>query len=72
MTATTIKRTNINLETELLEAAAATLGTTGTTDTVHAALRAVVDRAARQRLAARDFADLTPDALVALRAPRQP
>ncbi len=45
------------------------LGTVQTTETVHAALREVVDRAARQRLAAHDFADLTPATLAALRSP---
>jgi Arc/MetJ family transcription regulator len=66
---TKIKRTNINLDTELLDAAAAVLGTARTIDTVHAALRDVVDRAARERLARRDFADLTPGALERLRRP---
>ena len=36
---TTIRRTNINLDRELVDAAAAVLGTARTTDTVHAALR---------------------------------
>jgi Arc/MetJ family transcription regulator len=67
---TTIKRTNINLDTELVNAAAVVLGTARTTDTVHAALRDVVDRASRERLARRDFADLTPPALDQLRRPR--
>lgn len=66
-----IRRTNINLDTQLVDAAAAVLGTTRTTDTVHAALRAVIDRAARERLAQRDFADLTFDVLQQLRRPRQ-
>lgn len=65
-----IKRTNINLEADLVDAAALVLGTTRTTDTVHAALRAVVNRDARGRLAQRDFPDLTPEALGALRASR--
>jgi Arc/MetJ family transcription regulator len=68
MARTAIKRTNINLETDLVDAAAHVLGTSRTTDTVHAALRAVVDRDARARLARRDFPDLTPQALEALRA----
>jgi Arc/MetJ family transcription regulator len=67
-----IKRTNINLDVELVEAAAAALGTARTSDTVHAALREVVDRAARERLARRDFPDLTPSVLEQLRRPRQP
>jgi Arc/MetJ family transcription regulator len=68
---TTIRRTNINLDRELVEAAAAVLGTVQTTETVHAALREVVDRAARQRLAGRGFADLTPAALEEMRRPRK-
>jgi Arc/MetJ family transcription regulator len=65
------KRTNINLDRHLVDAAAAVLGTVQTTETVHAALREVVDRAARQRLAERDFAALTPAALAMLRRPRK-
>jgi Arc/MetJ family transcription regulator len=68
---TKIRRTNINLDAELVDAAAAVLGTARTTDTVHAALRAVIDRAARERLARRDFAELTPAVLEQLRQPRQ-
>lgn len=68
----TIKRTNINLDTELVNAAAAVLGTVRTTDTVHAALREVVARSARERLTRRDYADLTPAALDQLRHARQP
>jgi Arc/MetJ family transcription regulator len=70
VTTRTIKRTNINLDTELVEAAGAVLGTSRTTETVNAALRAVVDRAARQRLAGRDFPDLTPPVLEKMRRPR--
>lgn len=68
---TTVKRTNINLDKELVQAAAAVLGTARTTDTVHAALREVVDRAARERLARRDLVDLTPIALEHMRRPRK-
>ena len=68
---TKIRRTNINLDTELVDAAAAVLGTERTTDTVHAALHAVIDRAARERLATRDFDDLTPGVLEQVRRPRQ-
>jgi Arc/MetJ family transcription regulator len=63
-----IKRTNINLDAELVAAAAAQLGTRGNTDTVHAAMRDVVARARRRALAERDFGDLTPDALAELRS----
>ncbi len=68
---TRTRRTNINLDTELVDAAAAVLGTARTTDTVHAALSAVIDRAARERLARRDLADLTPGVLEQLRSPPQ-
>jgi Arc/MetJ family transcription regulator len=71
MSDTKIRRTNINLDTELVGAAAAVLGTERITDTVHAALRAVIDRAARERLATREFDDLTPDVLEQLRRLRQ-
>jgi Arc/MetJ family transcription regulator len=71
VTQRTTKRTNINLETDLVEAASHVLGTSRTTDTVHAALREVVDRDARARLARRDFADLTPEVLDELRATRR-
>ena len=67
-----MRRTNINLDTDLVDAAAAVLGTARTTDTVHAALRDVVGRAARERLARRDYADLTPSALEQMRHARLP
>jgi Arc/MetJ family transcription regulator len=67
---TKIRRTNINLDTGLVDAAATVLGTVRTTDTVHAALRAVIDSAARERLAQRDFTDLTPDVLEQVRRSR--
>jgi Arc/MetJ family transcription regulator len=72
MVRTAIKRTNINLETDLVDAAAHVLGTSRTTDTVHAALRAVVDCDTRARLARRDFPDLTPEVLNELRVSEQP
>jgi hypothetical protein len=52
---------------ELVEQAAIQLGTRRTTDTVHETLRDVVARARRTRLAQRDFEDLTPEALDAMR-----
>ncbi len=64
-----VRRTNINLDIDLVDQAAAELGTARTTDTVHAALRDVVARARRARLARRDFADLTPDAVEEMRRP---
>lgn len=65
-----VKRTNINLDWELTQEAAAELGTTRITDTVHAALRETVARSRRRHLAARDLPDLTPESLAELRAPR--
>lgn len=67
MARTAIRRTNINLEADLVDVAAHVLGTSRTTDTVHAALREVVDRHARASLVRRDFPDLTPEALDELR-----
>jgi Arc/MetJ family transcription regulator len=64
-----VKRTNINLDMELVEQAAHELGTGRTTETVHAALRDVVARARRARLAQRDFGDLTPEVLEQVRRP---
>jgi Arc/MetJ family transcription regulator len=71
VTSTSIKRTNINLDKDLVDAAAAVLGTAQTTETVHAALREVVARASRQRLAERDFPNLTPVALDDMRRARK-
>jgi Arc/MetJ family transcription regulator len=64
-----VKRTNINLDMDLVDEAAHELGTQRTTDTVHQALREVIARARRARLARRDFEDLTPEALEAMRRP---
>lgn len=68
---TVVKRTNINLDMELVQQAAQELGTQRTTDTVHEALRDVIARARRTRLAQRDFEDLTPESLEALRSARR-
>ena len=62
-----MKRTNINLDMDLVDRAARELGTSRTTDTVHEALREVISRARRSRLAKRNFEDLTPESLEALR-----
>jgi len=64
-----IRRTNINLDMDLVDRAAAELGTRRTTDTVHEALRDVVARPRRARLAQRDFEDLAPDAVAEMRRP---
>ena len=68
-----IKRTNINLDTQLVGEAADLLGTTRMSDTVHAAMRDVVAREHRRRLAERDlFGDMTAAELDAMRRPRAP
>ena len=64
---TVVRRTNINLDLDLVEHAARELGTKRTTDTIHAALRYVVARGRRARLAEREFEELTPEALEAMR-----
>jgi Arc/MetJ family transcription regulator len=66
-----VKRTNINLDMDLVQQAARALGTRRTTDTVHEALRDVIARARRTRLAQRDLEDLTPESLEAMRRPRR-
>ena len=66
-----IKRTNINLDTHLVDEAASLLGTTRISDTVHAAMRDVVAREHRRRLAQRDlFDDTRPAEFDAMRQPR--
>lgn len=64
------KHTTLDLDQDLVREAAVALGTSRTTDTVHAALAEVVARRRRAVLARLDFPDLTPDALAAMRAPR--
>ena len=63
--------TTLDLDRDLLRDAAEALGTTRTTDTVHAALRDVVARRRRAWLAHRDFSDLGA-ALPDLRVPGPP
>ena len=50
--------TTLDLDRDLLRDAAEALGTTRTTETVHAALREVVARRRRVWLARRDFSEL--------------
>jgi len=61
--------TTLDLDRELLAQAAEALGTTHTTETVHAALREVVARRKRAWLARRDFSELE-ELLPEIRAPR--
>lgn len=64
------KHTTIDLDLDLVREAAASLGTTRTTDTVHAALAEVVARRRRAALARMDLPDLTPEALEEMRSTR--
>ncbi|MEO5743669.1 MAG: type II toxin-antitoxin system VapB family antitoxin [Terracoccus sp.] len=61
--------TTLDLDRSLLDEAAEALGTSRTTETVHAALRDVVARQRRARLARRDFSNLET-LLPEMRAPR--
>lgn len=63
--------TTLDLDRDLLAQAAAALGTTRTTQTVHAALRDVVARRQRRWLAERDFSELDT-LLPSMRSPRLP
>ena len=57
------KRTNMNIDMQLVEKAAEILGTKTTTATVHAALDEVVKAELRRRLADDDLPGLTPEAM---------
>ncbi len=48
----------MNVDLDLVREAQEVLGTQGTTETVHAALREIVRRRRLERLAQRDFSDL--------------
>ena len=65
----TVRRTSLNLDFGLVEEARSALGTKGTTETVHAALREIVLRDRRRRLLERDFSMLTPELIEELRRP---
>jgi Arc/MetJ family transcription regulator len=65
-----VKRTTINLDSELVAQAREALQARNTTDTVHAALREVVRRDRLRRLAEWDFGGMTLDDLREMRRPR--
>jgi hypothetical protein len=65
-------RTTVILDLDLVHDAGAVLGTERTTDTLHAALRDVVQRERRERLTRLDFPDLTLDGLDRQRSVRRP
>ena len=64
------RHTTLDLDEDLLRDASIALGTSRTTDTVHAALRDVIARRRRAKIARHAFADLTPDTLAEMRRPR--
>ncbi len=57
-----VTKTALNIDREKVELAAAVLGTTGTTETIDAALSEIIARHARQRLMDR-MRHLQPDQL---------
>ena len=63
-----VRRTSVNLDIDLVEAAKDVLGTRETTETIHRALAEVVRQARLRRLSARRF-DLTDGELKQLRTP---
>lgn len=66
------KHTTVNLDRELVRAAAEILGTSSIISTVHAALAQVVERDKRSWLARYPLPDLTPEALGVQRRVRRP
>jgi Arc/MetJ family transcription regulator len=65
-----VKRTTVNLDTELVAEARNVLETKNTTDTIHAALREVVRRKRLERLAEWDLGGKTLEDLWELRRSR--
>jgi len=65
-------RTTVNLDLALVREAGAVLGTERTTDTLHAALRDVVQRERRERLTRLEFPDLTLARLAQMRDASRP
>lgn len=53
-----VKRTSMNVDLDLVKEAQEVLGTSGTTETVHAALREIVRRRRLERLLRHDFSNL--------------
>ena len=53
-----VKRTSMNVDLDLVKEAQEVLGTQGTTETVHAALREIVRRRRLERLLRHDFSNL--------------
>lgn len=64
------KRTTINLDRDLLDEASGVLGTSGITDTVHAAMNDVVRRRKLEALTKLELPDLDWETIKAMRRPR--
>ncbi|HZS93855.1 MAG TPA: type II toxin-antitoxin system VapB family antitoxin [Chloroflexota bacterium] len=65
------KRTTLNIDAELLSEAERAIGTTGATETIHRALREIVNARRRQWLLDYDFPGLTPESLEEMRRDRE-
>jgi Arc/MetJ family transcription regulator len=63
-------RTTLNLDTALIDQARLALGTSTTTETIHAALAQAVDRAELEKLVRQDFSRLDEATIADLRTPR--
>jgi Arc/MetJ family transcription regulator len=61
-----IRRTSMNLDMALVDEARVALGTTGTTETIHAALREAVRQTRLRYLLDRDF-EIRPEELAEMR-----
>src|SRR5579859_2296039 len=66
----TLKRTTLNLDIDLIEAARRVFGTKGTTDTIHRALEDAVRRQRLEELLAQDLPSITPQDLEKIRRDR--
>jgi len=64
------RHTTLNLDMELIEEARQVLGTARATETIHLALKEVIDRDKRRRLLDMGMGDLTPERLQDLRRNR--
>jgi Arc/MetJ family transcription regulator len=66
-TVANVRRTTVNLDRDLVAETAAALGTSGTTDTLHEAMRDVVRRRHLEALTKERFEDLTLEELERMR-----
>lgn len=64
------KHTTLDLDQDLLRDAAAALGTTRATETIHAALAEAVARRRRELLGTLELPDLTPGFVASMRTTR--